>query len=147
MNKVLFFDIDGTLAIKKSIPESNIEALKKLKEKGYLTFICSGRAPYYAKTMFENLVSGYIGCNGRYIEYNGEMLHGEKLSKDELNYYTKLFDKIKCGCMLVSKEICSPFNLSDKEVNKLINEYGKERIHPRDENIDYYIMKKFYRIS
>ena len=33
--KVLFFDIDGTLAIRKKIVPSALEALKKLKEKGY----------------------------------------------------------------------------------------------------------------
>ena len=35
--KVLFFDIDGTLAIRKKIVPSALEALKKLKEKGYKT--------------------------------------------------------------------------------------------------------------
>ena len=47
--KIFFFDIDGTLAIKKHIPQNNKKMLQKLKEKGYLTFICSGRAPFYAK--------------------------------------------------------------------------------------------------
>ena len=31
--KVLFFDIDGTLAVKKKIVPSALEALKKLKKK------------------------------------------------------------------------------------------------------------------
>lgn len=39
MRKVLFFDIDGTLAIHGHIPESNKKALEALKEKGYDTFI------------------------------------------------------------------------------------------------------------
>lgn len=37
MRKVLFFDIDGTLAIHGHIPESNKKALEALKEKGYDT--------------------------------------------------------------------------------------------------------------
>lgn len=36
MRKVLFFDIDGTLAIHGHIPESNKKALEALKEKGYI---------------------------------------------------------------------------------------------------------------
>lgn len=39
MRKVLFFDIDGTLAIHGHIPESNKKALEALKEKGYDAFI------------------------------------------------------------------------------------------------------------
>lgn len=46
MNKIFFFDIDGTLAIHHHIPKSNLEALQLLKDKGYLTFICTGRAPF-----------------------------------------------------------------------------------------------------
>lgn len=51
MHKVLFFDIDGTLAIHGHIPESNKKALVALQEKGYDTFICTGRAPYYAEKL------------------------------------------------------------------------------------------------
>lgn len=54
MRKVLFFDIDGTLAIHGHIPESNKKALEALKEKGYDAFICTGRAPYYAENLLEN---------------------------------------------------------------------------------------------
>ena len=58
MRKVLFFDIDGTLAIHGHIPESNKKALDALKEKGYDTFICTGRAPYYAeKVLFLVMVA------------------------------------------------------------------------------------------
>lgn len=62
MRKVLFFDIDGTLAIHGHIPESNKKALEALQEKGYDTFICTGRAPYYAENLFGKLVSGIISC-------------------------------------------------------------------------------------
>lgn len=37
MQKIFFFDIDGTLAIHGVIPESNLKALQLLKERGYYT--------------------------------------------------------------------------------------------------------------
>ena len=40
MDKILFFDIDGTLGQHGVITESNLKALHLLKEKGYKTFIC-----------------------------------------------------------------------------------------------------------
>ena len=52
MDKILFFDIDGTLGQHGVITESNLKALHLLKEKGYKTFICTGRAPFYAKRLF-----------------------------------------------------------------------------------------------
>lgn len=54
MRKVLFFDIDGTLAIHGHIPESNKKALEALKEKGYDTFICTGRALIMQRIFLEN---------------------------------------------------------------------------------------------
>lgn len=48
MKKIFFFDIDGTLAIHGVIPEGNLKALKLLQDQGYFTFICTGRAPFYA---------------------------------------------------------------------------------------------------
>ena len=43
--KLLFFDIDGTLLSEKThtVPQSAKEALKKVKEKGHLIFINTGR--------------------------------------------------------------------------------------------------------
>lgn len=46
MDKILFFDIDGTLGKHGVITESNLKVLHLLKEKGYKTFICTGRAPF-----------------------------------------------------------------------------------------------------
>ena len=90
MRKVLFFDIDGTLAIHGHIPESNKKALEALQEKGYDTFICTGRAPYYAENLFGKLVSGIISCNGRYISYRGEKLHGVPFTPVEVEELKKL---------------------------------------------------------
>ncbi len=89
MRKVLFFDIDGTLAIHGHIPESNKKALETLKEKGYDTFVCTGRAPYYAENLFGKLVSGIISCNGRYISYKGEKLHGVPFTPVEVEELKK----------------------------------------------------------
>ena len=43
--KALFFDIDGTIwNMKNEIPESTVRAIRALREKGHLTFLCSGRS-------------------------------------------------------------------------------------------------------
>lgn len=71
MQKIFFFDIDGTLAMHGQIPPGNLEALRRLKQAGHLTFVCTGRPVFYAEALFGSLVSGYIACNGRYLCYQG----------------------------------------------------------------------------
>lgn len=142
--KIFFFDIDGTLAIKGKIPESNLEVLKVLKEKGYLTFICTGRAPFYAQHLFEDLVSGYICCNGRYILYQGQKIHGEMLSLEEMNYYLRKINELQIGALFVSDEKSYAYHLNDKQYIDVCHEYGSDRIERYVENQNYYTFDLYY---
>lgn len=144
MNKIFFFDIDGTLAIHGDIPPNNIMALQLLKKKGYLTFICTGRAPYYAKELFKDLVSGFVTCNGRYIIYNNEKLHGEAFDEDTLNHYLQEFTSLHCGALLVSDHVSVPYHLNEKEIKGLYKDYGKEHIS-FDYNLPFYTFDIFYK--
>ena len=52
--KAVFFDIDGTLLDNHAvIPQSTKVAIKKLKENGYLSFICSGRTRSFIYEPFQ----------------------------------------------------------------------------------------------
>lgn len=142
MRKVLFFDIDGTLAIHGHIPESNKKALEALKEKGYDTFICTGRAPYYAENLFGKLVSGIISCNGRYISYKSEKLHGVPFTPVEVEELKKKLDKLGCGGLFVSDTFSSPYHLEGDVLTHVKKEYGEE--HIKDEEGTYYTCDFFY---
>lgn len=145
MKKIFFFDIDGTLAIRGKIPQNHITALQLLKDKGYLTFICTGRAVYYAKNLFGDLVSGYIACNGRYISYLNQKLHGENFSKEEIEHYKKKFKKLNCGCLWVSDHLSYPMNLTEKEINTVIEEYGQDHITFDDQKLEFYTFDIIYQ--
>ncbi|MCD8027328.1 MAG: Cof-type HAD-IIB family hydrolase [Erysipelotrichaceae bacterium] len=144
MMKIFFFDIDGTLAMNKEVPESNMQALKSLKDKGYLTFICSGRAPFYASKLFGDLVSGYVCCNGRYILYNNEKLHGEAFNEEELKYYLDKIKKLDAGAMLVSDDKSYLFHANDKQKETLIKEYGENHIGDESLNHPFYTFDLLY---
>lgn len=93
---IIFFDIDGTLLTdEKELPKSTKEAIFKLKEKGHVVAIATGRAPF----MYENLrveleIDTYVSYNGQYVVLNGEVLYTnplkipalEKLTEDALNH-------------------------------------------------------------
>lgn len=83
--KAVFFDIDGTLWNEKNIiPDSTREAIKKIRESGNLTFLCSGRCRSYIQNPdllslgFDGVVSG---C-GTMIEWAGETLFYHKLDTE-----------------------------------------------------------------
>lgn len=145
MKKVFFFDIDGTLAIKHHVPESNKKALQALKEKGYLTFICTGRAPFYAKKLFGDLVSGYICCNGRYILYHDEKLHGEAFDNQQIQWYLKKFKEENLGALLVSDNVSMCYDLDEKEIEMMKKEYGENHISVYDKDLPIYTFDIFYR--
>lgn len=142
MRKVLFFDIDGTLAIHGHIPESNKKALEALKEKGYDTFVCTGRAPYYAENLFGKLVSGIISCNGRYISYKSEKLYGVPFTQDEVDILKHKLDNLECGGLFVSDTFSTPYHLEGDVLTHVKKEYGEE--HIKDEEGTYYTCDFFY---
>ncbi|MCR5581335.1 MAG: Cof-type HAD-IIB family hydrolase [Pseudobutyrivibrio sp.] len=81
----VFFDIDGTLwNYEKYIPDSEREAIRKLRENGHLAFICSGRARAFIQD--EDLLSlgfdGIVCSCGCHIEIDGKILYEKVLDKD-----------------------------------------------------------------
>ncbi|EQC73777.1 Peptidyl-prolyl cis-trans isomerase [Streptococcus sp. HSISS3] len=68
--KIVFFDIDDTLRVKKTgyIPESIKAVFKGLKEKGILTGIATGRGYYGVVEEIRDLEPDYfVTINGTYV--------------------------------------------------------------------------------
>lgn len=80
MNKLFFFDIDGTLIdcnqdIYEITPET-IRTLDKLKEAGHDVFLSTGRCKcFIVDGVMKYPFSGYVTCNGAYVEYNGKCVY------------------------------------------------------------------------
>ena len=75
MKQAVFFDIDGTLAIRRFIPPSAETAVRSLRENGTLVFICTGRNASYVRHHFHAYADGFICATGRYALYNGRILY------------------------------------------------------------------------
>lgn len=80
MSKLLFFDIDGTLIECGldiySITETTRKALDKLKENGHDVFLATGRCKcFITDGVMDYPFSGYVTCNGGYVEYRDEPLY------------------------------------------------------------------------
>lgn len=90
MSKALFFDYDGTLCsdTNHQVSPKVVDALYRLKAKGYYLFLNTGRTnPIIDPQIRELPFDGYLlGC-GSYIEYHNEILfqkYVDPILKDEI---------------------------------------------------------------
>lgn len=100
MRNLIFFDVDGTVVIRKGkqyyIPESTYMAFRQLKEKGNLCFINSGRTMSEMDPVILGIgADGFVcGC-GTYISYKDEVLLSATIPFQLGNEVIK--DLEKCG--------------------------------------------------
>lgn len=87
MNKILFFDVDGTLYNSaKQLPASAKEALLKARRNGYTLAIATGRAPFMIQTLLEELeIDTYVTFNGQYVVHNGEVVYANGIERNVLS--------------------------------------------------------------
>ena len=93
MRNAFFFDIDGTLAIRRDVPESASASIAQLRSQGDYVFICTGRNPAYAQKNFGQYADGFICCNGRLAVRDSEILYAHPLDQDQIR--DLIWEKIK----------------------------------------------------
>ncbi|MBB2480419.1 Cof-type HAD-IIB family hydrolase [Bacillus sp. APMAM] len=86
MNKIVFFDIDGTLLDHdKKLPASTKEAIFELKENGVYVAIATGRAPFMFEHIRKDLeIESYVCFNGQYVVFENEVIYKNPLKTNLL---------------------------------------------------------------
>ncbi|MBM6617606.1 Cof-type HAD-IIB family hydrolase [Bacillus suaedaesalsae] len=84
--KLLFFDIDGTILNKeKKIPKSTKDALKTLQNSGHYLAIATGRSPFMFKEIKDELkISSFVSFNGQYVVLDDEPIYKNPHDKVKL---------------------------------------------------------------
>ena len=100
-NKILFFDIDGTLINFKGVmPASTKLALKLARENGHKLIICSGRSRAQMHDWLVQLpFDGFVCASGAYVEYEGKVISNHYVTEDALRKfvsYTQSHAMIVC---------------------------------------------------
>ncbi|UOP04411.1 Cof-type HAD-IIB family hydrolase [Conchiformibius kuhniae] len=87
--KIVFFDIDDTLYVKQQrcIPDSARLAIKRLREKGIIAAIASGRSPSVLPLAVRELADEcgmelMVLINGQYIARKGVKIHGFPMRRE-----------------------------------------------------------------
>ncbi|AUX61075.1 Cof-type HAD-IIB family hydrolase [Simonsiella muelleri] len=108
--KIVFFDIDDTLWIKNEqrIPDSTKIALKKLREKGIITAIATGRTiavlPEPIKALAAECgIEMFVSINGQYVEYKGKKLISFPLSQTDVEKVIQIFQKNQVSYAFVAR--------------------------------------------
>ena len=101
---LVFFDIDGTLALGRNVPESAQEALKELRSRGDLVFICTGRSLSYVQKNFHQYADGFICSNGRLAVKDREVLYDHPLESGMIREILRKLEPLNAGYAFFEKD-------------------------------------------
>ena len=95
--KAAFFDIDGTLTsfVTHIVPQSTIDALHALQNRGIRVFICSGRAPSHMRVVLDTIpvhFDGIVALNGQYCFDDSGYHESESLDPDDIHTIVSWLD-------------------------------------------------------
>lgn len=111
---LVFFDIDGTLADRRYVPESAAESIERLRANGHTVFICSGRFRPYAEKYFSKYADGFICCNGRLAFMGEKKILSEPLSAGQVKSIVEVLDPLDLSYVFY-EEFAAHFIGSDEK--------------------------------
>jgi hypothetical protein len=131
MVKAAFFDIDGTLTIMgtQTIPDSTLQALKQLKEKGIKVFIATGRPVINTGFILEKFdFDGYLALNGQYCVIDGELVRNCWIPKETFPVLLPYLEEKQVATMIAELDY-----VYMNHSNAAMDEYCKGHMRPLDD--------------
>lgn len=147
MQKIVFFDIDGTIwDDDMNIPDSTVAAIRALRANGHKAFLCSGRSRgnIRAKKLFDIGFDGVIAACGNHVEMDGEVLYEKILEPELVQKIVKLCMEHRMPVVLegpVKHWLSESGFENDPYVDYLIEAMGEDAIFLKEYTEDIYINK------
>lgn len=95
MRKLIFVDLDGTIIDHTiySIPESAKRAIDMARKNGHEVILATGRPPSLTGAMLDEIhFDAFVGANGRYVSYEGEVLRKSVIPRTTLDVFLEDMD-------------------------------------------------------
>ena len=133
--KIVITDIDQTLFSHNTnkVPQSAIDAFKKLQERGIKVFLCSGRNKYLIrKSGVLDYVKpdGYIVMNGAAVIINDKIIYSYPIPSNVVDALIKFSKRLRFGLTLI-EETEGHINYIDERVISAHEKYGTRFPQPR----------------
>ena len=127
MIKAVFFDIDGTLVSFKThtIPQSTLDALALLREKGIKVFIATGRHFCSINNLGNQIFDGYVTINGgRVLVGTDQVIYKQGIPSEDIqalfNYWEKE-GEFPCAFVFENELLMNFTNEAVDEVFQMLN--------------------------
>lgn len=106
MNKLIFFDIDGTLVdFSMHIPNSTLQALKMAQINGHKIAICSGRPLFIVYPFLLELgFDGIVASAGAYVKKGNELIYHHTFDVEKTSAMAKVLKQHGAGCFFQGSE-------------------------------------------
>lgn len=148
MDRLFFFDIDGTLIdCEKGIFEIPLDvqnALNELKKNGHGVFIATGRCKsFIVDGVMKYPFSGYVTCNGACVEYLGKIIYKKVIPVEAIEKTHQFCVKHNCAYYFENNDCIYVLNKDNPRHIEFKNNWGmKDEIIVDDfdiKNIETYI--------
>jgi len=142
MKNIVFFDIDGTIyQYNYGIPEDTKSAIRSLREKGNLAFICTGRTksmifPEILDIGFDGIVAGA----GTYLEIGDEVIYNMELAPGDAKDIIDNMKKNKIMAIAEGKNnIYFDLSIMPEKYKKVYNLYKEKVGNNVVDSVDGYV--------
>lgn len=131
--KLLFFDIDGTLVNFAGVmPESTKEALQQAREMGHRVILCTGRSKCQIPEWLQEFgVDGLVCAAGAYVEYDKKLISHHAIEPAALTKVIDFMDRQK----IVYGLQCTEHNVSTRSGFQTMKKMFSERFHMEEDKV------------
>lgn len=125
MIKAVFFDVDGTLVSFKThrVPQTTLEAIKKLQAKGIKVFVATGRHPSIltvGNNVHEIDFDGFVTLNGQYcFTKDREVIYEKNICREDIIGLLEFLKENRFPCAFVEDKDTYINYIDDVVVNLL----------------------------
>ena len=143
-NKLLFFDVDGTLCdFTSTMPESTKKAIYELHENGYLLALSTGRSKGEVYPwLFDMPFDGMVCAAGAYVEWNGNIIYEKYMDIPMLKTILEYLESNNATYVLEGRDNIrvksSLMEMNNKLMKKWVTSFnGLENVSPLPEPIPF----------
>lgn len=127
--RMIFLDIDGTLVYQGQTVPSALEAVHRLKDKGFELSLCTGRSPLHTRNVMKEFkLTQSIFFNGGMVERDECVLDGSPLRLDLINRIVEFFNEANIPLILHTNDSAVSFDPIPSPLRPLLDSFGYPNI-------------------